>query len=74
MVSYLLQQRSPAHLDAQLLSALEQLHRAVLPVAGLAQAVRQQLLLNLRLWSRAPAESQVQLLSLMERLAKVFQF
>ena len=59
------------HLSTQLLAALQQLHRAVQPVPGLGQAVRQHLLLNLRLWSRAPADSQAQLFSLLKHLAEV---
>ncbi|KAK9806574.1 hypothetical protein WJX73_003713 [Symbiochloris irregularis] len=69
LVSHLLQQCSPRHLDAKLLTALVQLHAAVfVPGDALARSVRQHLLLKLPLWSRAPVDIQMNLLTLIHTI------
>ncbi|KAK9824084.1 hypothetical protein WJX72_007613 [[Myrmecia] bisecta] len=58
LMAYLLQQRSPRHLTTALAKALEGLVRAVRPSEDLTVAVLERLLLNLNLWSAAPADAQ----------------
>lgn len=72
LVSHLLQQCSPRHLDAKLLTGLVQLHAAVfVPGDALARAVRQHLLLKLPLWARAPVDIQMKLLALIHTIIEV---
>ena len=71
LLGYLLQHCSPEHLNAALLHAFESLLRAVTPSEALTKQLLQQLLLNLRLWSSAPADGQLSLQALILKLAKV---
>lgn len=70
LLGYLLQHCSPAHLNPALLHALEALLKAVTPSEALTEQLLRQLLLNLRLWSSAPAAGQLSLQSLILKLAK----
>ena len=71
LLGYLLQKCSSIHLNAALLHAFESLLRAVTPSEALTKQLLQQLLLNLKLWSAAPAAGQRSLQALILKLAKV---
>ena len=53
------------------IACTESLLRAVTPSEALTKQLLQQLLLNLRLWSSAPADGQLSLQALILKLAKV---
>lgn len=71
ILGYLMQHRSPSHLNAALLHTLEKLLHAVTPSEPLTKQLLQQLLLNLRLWSSASPAGQLHLHTLILKLTKV---
>ncbi len=70
LVAHLLARAAPRHLAPSLLRAAGELARAAAPAPGLASALARCLLLDVRLWARAPLPTQRVLVQTMLAHAK----